>query len=610
MKADKLTVNRIFDRTERLEAPLFQRPYVWNQEKNLEPLWESVKAIAQKRLEGAQMRPHFLGTIVLDQLSTPTGKVHARQIIDGQQRLTTLQLALAAARDFCNARGQKKYGDAFMKLTDNDVPLSDDPKDVFKVWPTNADQKEFQAIMTAGSLERLHESPFLADGLICATYLYFFEVFANWIAESTTEENILIGLEALYTTLREDLNLVVIDLEESDDPQEIFETLNALGTPLLPADLVKNYLFRLAQLKKEDSQKLYKLYWEPFDRSKSYWREEVRQGRLKRARLDLYLAHFLTMMRGEETIISQMFSDYRDLVERANGASASAHMATFRSYADVYQNFDDQPQGSRERLFFARLGEMDVSTLHPLLLEVFKRHATADRRNGLHQILSDLESFLVRRAVCELTPKNYNRFFAQLVMKLRTEGDDFSPNTIRNQLLSETVDTQRWPDDEEFTAAWLSVDFYKRLKKATQRMILEGIEMALHTEKTEKIQVERKLTLEHLLPRDWEEHWPLVIKVQTQEATEQAKQRRTDSIHKVGNITLLTKSLNPSISNGPWLKKRQAILKHSALNLNRVFQDIEVWSEDSIDERSKELLRVVVKIWPHPGKQTNKTAVE
>lgn len=546
------------------------------------------------------MSPHFLGTIVLDQLSTPTGKVHARQIIDGQQRLTTLQLALAAARDLCNTLGQKKYGDAFKKLTDNDVPLSEDPKDVFKVWPTNADQEQFQAIMTSGSSDRLKESP--PEDLICATYLYFSEVLSTWTAENTTEETVQTGLEALYTTLREDLNLVVIDLEESDDPQEIFETLNALGTPLLPADLVKNYLFRLAQARKEDSQKLYKLYWEPFDSSKSYWREEVRQGRLKRARLDLYLGHYLTMKRGEETIISQMFSDYRDLVESANGASASAHMENFRSYADVYQGFDNQPEGSRERLFFSRLSEMDVSTIHPLLLEVFKRHGTVERRLGLQQILLDLESFLVRRAVCELTPKNYNRFFAQLVMKLRTEGDDFSPNTIRSRLISETVDTQRWPDDQEFKTSWLNVDFYKRLKKATQRMILEGIEMALHTEKTEKLQVERKLTLEHLLPRDWEEHWPLVVKVQSQEATEQAKKRRLDSIHKVGNITLLTKSLNPSISNGPWLKKRQAILKHSALNLNRVFQDTEAWSEDSIDERSNELLRVASKIWPHPGK--------
>jgi uncharacterized protein with ParB-like and HNH nuclease domain len=77
--------------------------------------------------------------------------------------------------------------------------------------------------------------------------------------------------------LREDLNVVVIDLEDNDDAQEIFETLNALGTPLLPADLVKNYLFRLAELQGDDTQKLYDRYWKGFDDDKSYWRKEVRQ---------------------------------------------------------------------------------------------------------------------------------------------------------------------------------------------------------------------------------------------------------------------------------------------------------------------------------------------
>jgi uncharacterized protein with ParB-like and HNH nuclease domain len=97
MRADKITVNGLFDPTERREAPLFQRPYVWKQEDNWEPLWESIRAVANKRLAGSPVRPHFLGTVVLDQLRTPTGKVGARQVIDGQQRLATLQLAIAAA---------------------------------------------------------------------------------------------------------------------------------------------------------------------------------------------------------------------------------------------------------------------------------------------------------------------------------------------------------------------------------------------------------------------------------------------------------------------------------------------------------------------------------
>ena len=396
-------------------------------------------------------------------------------------------------------------------------------------------------------------------------------------------------------------NLVVIDLEKDDDAQEIFETLNALGTPLLPADLVKNFLFRLAEIQGENLEKLYRRYWDTFDSEKSYWREEVRQGRLKRARLDLFLNHYLTMMKGEEVIISQMFLDYKDLVLSKNGAPATEHMKHFRSYADVYEAFDSFPPDVREGLFFDRLNQMDISTVYSLLLEVFKRYPTTNRYPELEQILADLESFFVRRTVCGLTPKNYNRFFAQLVMRLRSDNNDFSPGAVRKQLMAETAETQRWPDDAEFRNAWMNIDFYRRVKKATQRMILEAIESALHTGKTEKVKIERNLTIEHLLPVDWEEHWPLTVRDDTMQAQEQAVERRNASIHKIGNLTLLTRKLNPSVSNGPWVKKRQAILKHSALNLNRVLQDTETWNEAAIERRSMELLQVALKLWSHPG---------
>ena len=104
-----------------------------------------------------------------------------------------------------------------------------------------------------------------------------------------------------------------------------------------------------------------------------------------------------------------------------------------------------------------------------------------------------------------------------------------------------------------------------------------------------------------MLPQDWEKHWPLVIKEDTAEAHEQAQERRKESIHKVGNLTLLTKKLNPSVSNGPWTKKRPEILKHSVLMLNHAFQGAEVWNEDTIDQRARDLFNIAVRIWPHPG---------
>ncbi len=597
MKVDKLTLERIFERDERLEAPLFQRPYVWKQEENWRPLWESTCSVAEKRLSAMPTRPHFLGAIVLDQVKTPLGKLHARQIIDGQQRLTTLQLALAAARDLCAKLSELRYAKAFDKLVVNDVPLSDDPNDTFKVWPTNADREDFRKVMKAGSptvVRKMNNSHLEDERLVPNAYLFFADAFDEWLGPAGTDD-FRKRLDTLYITLRDDLHLVVIDLEPQDDAQEIFETLNALGTPLLPADLVKNYLFRLAEVQKEDTRKLYEEFWAAFDKQKGYWRKEVRQGRLKRPRLDLFLNHYLTLMLGQEVLIAQLFGDYRTFVEN-NGRSAANHMELFRDYANVYKSFDEFSVSSREGVFFYRLGELDTTTVFPLLLEVIKRHNTAEGGDELSQILMDLESFLVRRTICELTPKNYNKLFVELV-KQSAKANDFSAETIRTFLLGQEAETSRWPTDEEFKKAWLGLQFYKRLKKSKLRMILEALEVALHTGKTEKVAIERTLTIEHLLPREWERYWPLSVANDSPEAQKKTEHRK-EMLDRIGNLTLLTKKLNPSVSNGPWDKKRKGILNHSALNLNRLLP--EVWDEDRIEARSEELFKIAVKVWPRP----------
>jgi uncharacterized protein with ParB-like and HNH nuclease domain len=596
MKVDKLTLVRVFDRTERLEAPLFQRPYVWSEEDNWVPLWESIKEVADHRIAGRKFRPHFLGAVVIDQLRTVMAKVPARQIIDGQQRLTTLQVALAAARDLAEELQQHKYALAFRKLTDNDVPLSDDPDEVFKVWPTNADRLVFSQTMRARSVEAVQallKKIDEGDDLIPKAYMFFAQTFREWVGSEQDPTN-LQRLDSLYNTLRDDLHVVVIDLEKEDDAQEIFETLNALGTPLQAADLVKNFLFRTAELQQQPTMKLYEQYWSEFDSSKSYWRKEVRQGRLNRPRLDLFLHNYLTLMLADDVNAMKLFSAFSDYV---GNSDAARQMASFRHYADVYRTMDELEPSTREGMFIYRLDQLDTTTFFPLLLEVFKRFRNTEQRPEFEAILLDLESFLVRRTVCELTTKNYNELVVRLIKQLRGTND-FSSSAIRAFLQDQTADTSRWPADDEFRNAWMGIRFYKSLKRSKARMILEALELASYTGKTEKIQVERKLTIEHLMPISWEKHWPIIIDNTEVEDVDNAGDKRNAFIHRIGNLTLLTRELNPSVSNGPWLKKRDEILKHSALNLNRPFQDVKTWNEDYIEKRSAALFDLAKKIWP------------
>jgi hypothetical protein len=299
----------------------------------------------------------------------------------------------------------------------------------------------------------------------------------------------------------------------------------------------------------------------------------------------------------DEVMVSQLFSAYREHVERGGEDTPATHMERFRAYADTYKSFDEFGETTREGLFFYRLGQLDTTTVFPLLLEAIRRFDNSDGRAELQQILGDLESFFVRRTVCELTGKNYNKVIVELLKEVQRSGA-LSAATIRGFLLRQESEVSRWPSDEEFRKAWMTIEFYRRLKKSRGRMILEALEAALHTGKTEKVQIERKLTIEHLMPREWEAHWPLSERGSSSEG-EAAAEVRKRSLHRIGNLTLLTKQLNPAISNGPWARKRADILRHSALNLNRELP--EVWSEQAIEARSGELFGVAVKVWPHPG---------
>ena len=571
---------------------------MWEEERNWGPLWDAIRGLADKHLAcaNAAARPHFLGAIVLDQIPTGMGRIHVRQIIDGQQRLTTLQLFLAAFRDVCVGLKQDRYSQALRRLIDNDVPLSTDPHDMFKVWPTNADREEFRKVITAcdpaAVRQILNED---SGSLIAAAYLYFFDELTAWIS-SHTSSDVVTCLDAMYGVLRDELLLVVIDLDQQDDAQEIFETLNALGTPLLTADLVKNYLFRLAERSKEDAAKLYKWHWQEFDAEKGYWRSDVRQGRLKRPRIDAFLHYYLTLQTKLDINAGQLFSAFKDFVGESNGTTAGKQLATFRAYADVYKSFDSFSEDSPEELFFYKLDALDISTAHPLLLEVFKRFNHAEHREQLEQVLTDLESYFIRRTVCELTTKNYNKFFVDL-LKRCAEKDEYSPAMIRSLLLAETAETTRWPDDAEFAKAWGECRMYKRLKRSKLRVILESLEHSMRTGKTEAIKIARELTIEHLMPRDWERHWPLNPKPGM--TMDEAGNERDDLINTVGNLTLLTKELNPSVSNGPWPKKRTEILKHSALSLNRLLP--EDWDEDLIRGRTEQLRVQAMKLWARPA---------
>ncbi|MBN1810320.1 MAG: DUF262 domain-containing protein [Anaerolineae bacterium] len=590
MHTGTLNIKAIFGQDRRLVVPLYQRPYVWDREKQWEPLWEDVCAIADRLLTDQPVRPHFMGAIVLDQMPQPTGHLENRLIIDGQQRLTTIQILLEAFADICDATGAERYHKALLKLTRNDDPLSDDPDDEYKVWPTNVDQSQFRRVMQAGSPDQLDLRQFQRPHLIADSYIFFHEAVLAWVKPDLLDHERRI--EVLYSALRESVRMVVIDLENEDDAQLIFETLNARGTPLLPSDLVKNYLLRQAGLEGEPLEPLYRQYWQPFDQRAEYWRRELGPGHAKRARIDLYLQHYLTLKTRDVVPVAHLYSSFREHAK--NGDKAKTHLQSVDHYAQIYQRFDALDIHTRVGRFFRRLEQMNTTTTYPFLLELFDLYDV--RAPQLGEVLVDIESLLVRRMVCQLPTRAYNRLFIDLLKTLDGPREGIATR-VRDALLQSDAESSRWPKDSEFRQAWLNTPLFRRLRRERVRMLLEALELALFTELTEKLEIKSGLTIEHLMPRHWYAYWPLPSDIPPKDAEE----RRETLLHTIGNLTLLTKRLNPKVSNGPWDEKQPVILEHSALTLNRQLQHYAQWDEEAIAQRGEALFEVARGIWPYPG---------
>lgn len=624
MEANARNLERIFDSTVSYQVPLFQRPYVWSEEKNWLPLWDDIQDLLDRNLGKGRSRAHFLGAVVLEQINSHTGSIETRQVIDGQQRFTTLQLFMIAARDICCEHGSQKHFDCFNDLVTNKESKVDLAHEVFKVWPTNSDRFAFETVHRAGSASALEDEIKAQPELykeshqIIEGYKFFSQKLKGWLNHLTQGEgvhSVESCLETLWQVVKRDLKLVVIDLDKDDESQVIFETLNARGTQLLPADLIKNYLFRRSQAAGENTELLYQNYWQPFD--SGYWRQEIAQGRIKRPRIDLFMQHYLTLMMREEVKSAHLFEAFKQYVQdldEATQSEASAlavhpeniegHLRTLTFYAKAFKRFSEPESGSRLAIFMRRLDAVDTATVFPLLLLACNK-LLPDHKDQFDQFLVVLESFLFRRMVCGLTTKNYNRLFIDTIRYLDKVGE-VSATELDKFLKDGKGESTRFPDDDEFKHALINRPLYRHLAQYKLRAILEALDMHCADRKSEAVMLPDDLTIEHVLPQQWADYWPIPRDVFSDpEKKIEFTQARNSILHTLGNLTLITDSLNPSLSNADWDTKRPELCKYSKLNLNRYFhqpsgnQDdaIADWNESTIHNRGEKLADIALQVW-------------
>ena len=584
-----LNPKHLFQKPVRYTIPPFQRPYVWSHDNQWEPLWDDVRNVAENYLEEMersnnnhvkaeqQTKPHFLGAVVLQQIPTAARDIEQREVIDGQQRVTTLQLLLDAIQQICEEKGLKPTATRLSKLVANDEDLvGDQDYQVFKLWPTRSDRDAFRHAMDNG----LAVSDF-EGSLIVRAHEFFQEQVRQWLNDGVAAESDRVdALETAVTTM---LQMVVIDLDTEDDPNVIFETLNARGTPLEQSDLIKNFVLSQSCTEGISEGEI----WEDLD--DLWWRDTVRQGRLRRRRLDMVFNYWLAMRTGSEVPPSRVFDVFR---RHVGDEQIDALMAEVKRDLANYRRFETEQRTPEEDLFYYRTGVMQAGVITPVLLLLL----SAEHQPRINAFRA-LESFLVRRMICRQTTKDFNRLALDLATKLRNDGLERADRVVAGFLKEQTAYSRQWPSDEIVMDSLVSSPLYRLLTRGRLRLLLEGIESRLRSAKAEQSDIPKDLTIEHLMPLSWQENWPPPSGDDDEPATEY----RNRVVHTIGNLTLVNQKLNSALSNASWENKLNELLKHSVMSLNSELMDQTHWSEQTIRDRSRRMAELIFDCWPGPN---------
>ncbi|MCK3775237.1 DUF262 domain-containing HNH endonuclease family protein [Ensifer sesbaniae] len=608
MKPYTRSIIELFDGKKRFLIPLYQRQYAWKAHPQLALLWEDIeRSVARLMEDRRSLTPHFMGAIVIAQVKTFGKELQAFEIIDGQQRLTTFQLLLAALRDVAGANGSH-YEAELQKYLVNDGIMSDPVKERYKLWPSLTDRLSFVRIIDPNVDADAFGPPLDDEGDVVrrsvAAHEFFKErIAAHVISEEGFDER---RFEILFEALREGLAIVSIELEGGDDPQTIFETLNSRGVDLTPGDLMRNFIFQRAKGMGQVDHSLvvdtlYEKHWLPLDRT--FWAQSASRGRQSRNRLDWMLTDHLSMHIGDLVSVETLFERYRRWLLNARPfPSVAAELESISATAAIEKRLFDQSPTDPIGNFGRFADAFDVSTAMPLVIYL----ATDPSASAyIDRALAILISYILRRDICGLTTKNYNRFFIGIIERLRqAEGNKL--DALNEFLSSRQSDTDRWPDDVEWLRAWLGRGQYKGPRQARLRYIFEAIEFAKRSSLNEDITIRSALTIEHIMPQAWQGNWPISgfdAEEDDLDIDPDYVLRRTErdaAIDRMGNLTLLTHSLNASVSNGPYSIKMPAVRAHSSLALNRDLNSYSDWNEETIQERGIDLFNTAKMIWEAP----------
>ena len=562
MKGDAQPLIKFFDGSDkRFIIPLYQRNYDWKED-NCEQLFQDLM-----KLHKSDRRSHFFGSIV----SCIHAGTEDRYIIDGQQRITTVSLLLIA---MVNAKKERLIEATDGKLVEKifkrylvDEYQEDERK--VKLKPIKKDMQAFDALLYKTKEQYVKESN------VTRNYEYFFDKIVH--CGLTVDE--------IFETIKK-LEVINIRLDEDDDPQLIFESLNSTGLDLSEADKIRNYL--LMSLEPTEQDDLYSRFWNPIEEFTKYEPSS-------------FVRDYLTMKQGKIGRMDKIYFIFKEYAEKV-GIDRASLLDDMYHYAKIYNQIDDVQIGTEKiNRKLNQLRTLDSTVAYPFFMAFFDYAAKVGMpENEIYQVIDVIEAYWARRIICNLPSNALNKVFSTLhrdVLKhinKKDSGDAPLYVDVLVYVLLKKRQSAAFPSDEDVKGDFQSRQVYKM--PTNQRMfILERMENRDNNERHDIVKelTEKNITIEHIMPQTLSDKWKKALGADWERIHQQY-------LHTMANLTLT--GYNSQYSNLSFLEKRdmEKGFKDSAFRLNNYVKTCSQWTDVELKERQQNLLQVFMMLWPMP----------
>lgn len=562
MKGEAQPLIKYFDGSDkRFIIPLYQRNYDWKEE-NCEQLFQDLI-----KLHNSDRKSHFFGSIV-SSIQFGTEDIF---IIDGQQRITTVSLLLIAMvnakKDGLIEATDAKLVEKIFKRYLVDEYQEDERK--VKLKPIKKDMQAFDALLYKPKDQYIKESN------VTRNYDFFYDKITR--AGLTLDE--------LFETIKK-LEVINIRLDEDDDPQLIFESLNSTGLDLSEADKIRNYL--LMSLAPVEQDNLYTRFWNPIEEFTKYEPSS-------------FVRDYLTMKQGKIGRIDKIYFIFKEYAETANIDRATL-LEDMYHYAKIYNHVDTAKVGTDKlNRKLNQLRTLDSTIAYPFFMAFFDYASKVElAETEIYQVLDVIEAYWARRIICNLPSNALNKVFATLhrdVLNYVDKSSGYSTNSyidVLTYVLLKKGGSSVFPSDDEVKGDFKTRQVYK-MPVNSRMFILKRMENQDNNERHDVVKelTEKNITIEHIMPQTLSSKWKATLGDDWERIHEQY-------LHTMANLTLT--GYNSQYSNLTFIEKKnmQKGFKDSAFRLNNFVKSCEQWTETELKARQKELQNVFMRLWPMP----------